>query len=108
MRHLTLGIALLLAVTVSCGGDSAGSEAFCSAARDLAGTTPGDVEQTLATIERMRDEAPEEIEDALNTLADATEEAVETGDRTILERPDVVDASNDLDVYLEENCEAPE
>lgn len=99
---------LILVLAIACGGDTAGAEAFCAAARDLTGVTPGDREATLDTVERMRAEAPDEIAESMNIFADAMTEAVETGDQAILERPEVQDAGDDMDTYLDENCEPPE
>jgi hypothetical protein len=99
---------LLVILTVSCGGgDSAGAEGFCNAARDLAGITPGDLDRTLSTMERLRAEAPDEIKDSVNILADAAKEASESRDPKIAQRQEVLDASDDLDAYLQDNCEAP-
>jgi hypothetical protein len=108
MIHRKRAAALILVLAAACGGDTSGAEAFCDAARDLAGITPGDAERTLDALERMRTEAPEEIRDAINVIADTTQEGFETGDRTVIERQEFLDASDDLDSYLEDNCEAPE
>ena len=100
--------AALLVLAVACGGDTEGSEAFCAAARDAAAVQPGDTEATLEVFRRLRDEAPEEISDAMNTLVDATEEAFETRDPSIVQREEVVEASAEFDTYIENNCEPPE
>jgi malonyl CoA-acyl carrier protein transacylase len=107
MPHRTKAALMILVLAVACSGDSAGVEAFCAAARDAATVTPGDVDRSLAVLERMREEAPDEIADAVNTLADATKEAFETQDASVVQRQDVTDASEELDAYLEDNCAAP-
>ena len=98
----------ILILAVACGGDSEGAEAFCDAARELATGDPSDAQHTLDTFERMRAEAPDEISDAINTLVDATKEAIENQDRSVIESQEFQDASDELDSYLEGNCEAPE
>ena len=109
MAHRALVASLVLVLAVSCGGgDTSGAEAFCDAARDAAAVAPGDLDQTLDIMKRLREEAPDEIQDAVDTLADATTEAARTHDQSIVERQEVKDASADLDAYLQDNCEAPE
>ena len=56
----------------------------------------------------MRETAPDDISGPVNTLADALQESIESQDATIVSRPEVVEASGELDAYLEENCEAPD
>lgn len=104
----TFPVVTVLVFAVACGGDSAGAEAFCDAARDVTTIEPGDMEKTLETFERMRDEAPAEIEDAMNVLADGAAEAAESGDTSVIESQEFQDASDELDEYLEGNCEPPE
>lgn len=108
MSQLTRPAAVVLVLAIACGGDSAGAEAFCSTARDLAVADPSDAEQNLETMRQLRDEAPDEIADAVQTILEATEEAIETQDPSILQDPDLQEASDDFDAYLEDNCEAPE
>jgi hypothetical protein len=107
MTHRTRAAAVLLVLTVACSGDTAGAKAFCDAARALAKIKPGDTEQTLSTFERMRAEAPDEIKDAINTLADSAKEAFAKGDSTIVQSQAFLDASHELDTYLEGNCKPP-
>lgn len=103
-----LAVVALFVFAVACGGDTEGAQAFCEAARDADAVEPGDVEETLEVFRRLRDEAPEEISDAMNTLFDATEEAFETRDPSIVQREEVVAASAEFDAYLEDNCEPPD
>src|SRR5688500_17462668 len=103
-----MAAAALLVFAVACGGDTEGAEAFCAAARDAAAVESGDADATLEVFRRLRDEAPDEISDAMNTLVDATEEAFETRDPSIVQRDEVVEASAEFDAYIEDNCEPPE
>lgn len=106
--HRILALSAILVLAGACGGDTAGTEAFCDVAREMAGVEPGDVEASTDVLQRLRDEAPDDIRDAVNTIVDASEEAFETRDATILQREEVQEASDEFDAYLEENCEAPE
>jgi hypothetical protein len=103
-----VAVAALFVFAMACGGDTEGAEAFCAAARDAAAVQPGDTDASLEVLRRLRDEAPEEISDAMNTLVDATEEAFETRDPSIVQREEVVAASAEFDAYVEDNCEPPE
>ena len=108
MRHRRMAVVAFLIFAVACGGDTEGAGAFCAAARDADAVEPGDAEATMEVLHRLRDEAPEEISDAINTLVDATEEAFETRDPSIIQREEVMAASDEFDAYLEENCEPPD
>jgi hypothetical protein len=108
MPNRTRTAAAILILAIACGGDTAGAEAFCNTARELAKADPSEGEKNLETMRQLRDEAPDEIADAVETILDATEEAIDKQDPSILQDPELQDASDDLDAYLEDNCEAPE
>ena len=108
ITHRMVAVAALFVFAVACGGDTEGAQAFCEAARDADAVEPGDVDATLEVFRRLRDEAPDEISDAMNTLFAATEEAFETRDPSIVQREEVIAASAELDAYVEDNCEPPD
>lgn len=108
LMHRFLALTAILVLAGACGGDTAGAEAFCEVARDMEDVEPGDVEATTEVFQRLREEAPDDIRDAVNTIVDASEEAFETRDATVLQREEVMAASDEFDAYLEENCEPPE
>ena len=102
MRRAAALVATILSLT-ACGGDAAGSEAFCNAARAVIDL--GEVEEIPPELNTMVEEAPDEIKDSAETVEAAFEEAFDSGDLAAIEAEDFQDAARDVREYAVENCE---
>lgn len=87
----------------ACGGDAAGSEAFCDATRKIIDL--GSVEEVPPEVDTMVDEAPDEIKDAAQTVADTFHEAFDNEDLSVLKGDEFQDAAKDLREYAVDNCD---
>ena len=99
LRILVLALLLAL-VAVACSGDD--TQAFCDKQAALEDLDPSDAE-AADEISSLVDEAPEEIRDDVQIVADALE-AVNAG-----EQPENVDeiqpAAQRVQEWVDENCE---
>lgn len=87
----------------ACGGDAAGSEAFCDATREIIDL--GNVDEVPPEVDTMVEEAPDEIKDSVETVADAFHEAFDNEDLSVLQSQEFQDAAKDLREYAVENCD---
>lgn len=101
-----LGAALLVPALTACGGGDA--QAFCDIGAE---SDPGEFMDDPAAMEdamqEMRDNAPDEISDDVNTVLDAFDEMQE--DPSAMESMDLEEmeaASDRVDTWIQENCEA--
>ena len=99
----TAAMAGIFLVLGACGGDSAGSEAFCDATRTVVDL--GNVDELPPEIGTMVEEAPDEIKDAAETVQAGFEEAFENNDASALQTQEFQDAATELREYATENCE---
>lgn len=95
----SLGLVLL----VACGGDAAGSEAFCDATRKIIDL--GDVDEVPPEVDTMVEEAPDEIKDATETVRDAFVEAFENEDLAAIQTEEFQAAATDVREYAVDNCD---
>ena len=102
MRTAAAFVATILSLT-ACGGDAAGSEAFCNAAREVIDL--GEVEAIPPELHTMVEEAPDEIKDAAETVEAAFEEAFDEGDLAAIQNEDFQDAAQDVREYAVDNCD---
>lgn len=102
MRWIAAGTALLFLLG-ACGGDSAGSEAFCDATRTV--LELGDFEEVPPELDEMVEEAPDEIKDAVETVRDGFVAAIENQDPAELETEEFLAAATEVREYALENCE---
>lgn len=102
---MRIAAALVAAVFLStaCGGDAAGSEAFCNATREVVNL--GNVEELPPEVDTMVEEAPDEIKDSAETVRDTFVEMFENRDPSAIETDEFQDAAKDLREYAVENCE---
>jgi ABC-type glycerol-3-phosphate transport system substrate-binding protein len=105
---MRLAVAALVSVSLfaACGGDAAGSEAFCEATRTVVNL--GDVEELPPEVDTMVEEAPDEIADAAETVRTAFEDAFENSDLAAIQTEDFQAAATELREYAVENCEGLE
>ncbi|HYP24782.1 MAG TPA: hypothetical protein VEV43_14535 [Actinomycetota bacterium] len=98
-------VAALIALSsfVACGGDAAGSEAFCDATRKI--IELGNVEEVPPEVDTMVEEAPDEIKDATETVRDVFVQAFEDRDLSQLQSQEFQDAATELREYAVENCD---
>lgn len=99
----TAAMAVILLVLGACGGDSAGSEAFCDATRTVVDL--GNVTEIPPEVATMVEEAPDEIKDAAETVQAGFEDAFNNQDAAALQTPEFKDAATELREYAVENCE---
>jgi hypothetical protein len=95
--------AVTLFLLGACGGDAAGSEAFCDATRTVVDL--GDVEELPPEVDTMVEEAPDEVKDAAETVRAAFREAFEDADASAIQTDEFQDAARELREYAVENCE---
>ena len=95
--------AVALFLLAACGGDAAGSEAFCDATRKV--IELGDVEELPPEVDTMVEEAPDEIKDAAETVRATFEDMFETQDPEAIETEEFQDAAKELREYAVENCD---
>lgn len=109
--HILASAALALGLVVaSCGDDddTEGSlDSYCDVAAELAsaGETPPTVEQ----LDRIRETAPDEIRPDIETAADTLEanlDALEAGDTSVFEDPELGAAFERIQAFDRENCDA--
>jgi hypothetical protein len=125
-RYLLLPLALTaMFVPAACGGDDGpDEEAFCDTLRQLdeaedptegldENATEEDFEEALRDqfrefedeIDDLRSSAPDEIEDDVNTVADAVQEFADGGSVEDIDNEEVTAASDRLDEFQAESCE---
>ncbi len=90
-------------LSTACGGDAAGSEAFCDATRKVIDL--GNVEELPPEVDTMVEEAPDEIRDSAETMRDAFEEMFENQDPSVIQTAEFQDAAKDVREYAVENCD---
>ncbi len=98
-----LATALAVFLLAACGGDAAGSEAFCDATRKV--IELGDVEELPPEVDTMVEEAPDEIKDAAETVRATFEDMFENQDPGAIESEEFQDAARELREYAVDNCE---
>ena len=98
-------LATFLAVFLlaACGGDAAGSEAFCDATRKV--VELGDVDEVPPEVATMVEEAPDEIKDSAETVQAAFEDMFENQDPAAIQSEEFQDAARELREYAVDNCE---
>ena len=101
MRMVAAVIATLL--FAACGGDAAGSEAFCEATRKIIDL--GNVQEVPPEVDTMVEEAPDEIKDSAETVRDTFNAAFENQDLSALQSEEFQTAAKDLREYAVDNCE---
>lgn len=94
------GVSLLL--LAACGGDAAGSEAFCEATR--AALERGNAEEAPPELETMVEEAPDEIADEAAIVRDGFTEAFENQDLAAIQSEEFTEAAEALGDFVNENC----
>ena len=104
--HRLTAVAMALFLLVSCGGDAAGSEAFCEATRTVVNL--GEVDEIPPEVATMVEEAPDEIKDSAETVQAAFEEMFENQDPSVIETDEFQTAATELREYAVENCEGIE
>lgn len=102
MRRVT-AIAAIFVVSAACGGDAAGSEAFCNATRKVVDL--GTVDELPPEVDTMVEEAPDEVKDAAETVRAQFREMFENGDASAIQTDEFQDAAKELREYAVENCE---
>lgn len=85
------------------GGDTAGSEAFCEATREIVAL--GTVDELPPEVDVMVEEAPEAISDAARTVGTAFHEAFEKKDPSVIQTAEFQEAARELREYAVENCD---
>ena len=101
--HRMAAAAAVLLVFGACGGDSAGSEAFCDATRAIANL--GETSEMPPEVDTLVNEAPEEIKEAAETIRSGFEDAFENQDPAALQTSEFTDAATQVREYAVENCE---
>ena len=99
----TLAVVAFALLSTACGGDAAGSEAFCDATREVIAL--GSVDELPPEVDVMVEEAPDEISDAAGTVGAAFHEAFENEDASVLQTEEFQAAAKELRDYAVENCE---
>lgn len=102
MRRRALASALTLFVLGACGGDAAGSEAFCEATRDA--LARGTTDEIPPELETMVEEAPDEIADEAEIVRDGFTEAFENQDAAALQTEEFMQAAEKLGNFADDNC----
>jgi hypothetical protein len=93
-------------LSAACGGDAAGSEAFCDATREVVNL--GNVDELPPEVDTMVEEAPDEIKDSAETVRAAFEDMFENQDAAAIQTEEFQAAAKDLREYAVENCEGVE
>ena len=82
---------------------------------ELTGETEADDErrkeyytELLPLVENLREEAPDDIADAVEVALDATRQVAEDGDFAPFETAEAMDAQQQLAAYAQEHCTTPE
>jgi len=114
MRALGLAAAPLLLFTVACGDDGGGDpEAFCDKIEeyeDDGSLQSQDPDESLEAFDDLAEDAPGELQDDLDTLRDAYEEAADLDPEDagqafeILLSEEVFEATQNFAQYLEDEC----
>ena len=99
-RILVLAFVLALGL-VACGGDDA--QAFCDRQAELEGVDPTDVE-AADELADLVDDAPEEIADDVQIVADALEQ-VNAGEQPDTPPAEIQAAAQNVQDWVDENCE---
>ena len=100
--------ALVLALT-ACGGGGQSEEAaeFCDRAEEIdAYLDGGDVsdDDVIVGFEELTDVAPDEIYDDVDLVREAYTIAIDEGDEGVFDEPEVQDAMDRFDEYLDDEC----
>lgn len=101
--RVAAAVVTMLFLPVACGGDAAGSEAFCDATRKIIDL--GDVEEVPPEVDTMVEEAPDEIKDSAEIVRDTFVDAFENQDLSAIQGEEFQAAAKDLREYAVENCE---
>lgn len=100
LRILVLALLLAL-VAVACGGDDA--QAFCDRQAALEDLDPSDTE-AADEISNLVEDAPDEIRDDIETVADALEQ-VNSGEQPDTPPAEIQAAAQRVQDWVDENCE---
>ncbi|HEV2756855.1 MAG TPA: hypothetical protein VG318_13895 [Actinomycetota bacterium] len=119
--RLLLLLLALVAVLAACGGDDGGgseaggsdggggdAQAFCSKQEELDSLDTADPEEMSAAIDDLVADAPEEISDDIQLIADTLEQLQDASSPEDLEGVDTDEleaASERIESWVEENCE---
>ncbi|HEV2756048.1 MAG TPA: hypothetical protein VG318_09770 [Actinomycetota bacterium] len=103
MRRTAATAATALLMLAACGGDAAGSEAFCDATRDA--LAQGDTEEAPPELDTMVEEAPDEIRDDATIVRDGFKDAFENQDLAAIQTDEFTEAAENLGEFADENCE---
>lgn len=103
-RRAAVGIVVVFAAFPSCSTDA--TLAFCEAARDLANfdKETADLDELRASVERLVDAAPGDIEDSAREFGEGIE-AVLTGDFENASGARFAEAGDEIQEYTDENCD---
>ena len=93
----------------ACGGDGGGDvQAFCDKQEEIDSLDISDTESMKNAIEEVVDEAPEEIRDDVEVLADALAELDEIDtpeEAQEIMTTEIQEASERIEKWVDENCE---
>lgn len=114
-RALAASAAVALSLGLTACGDGSGqseeASRFCDRAEEVdqylnEGIEFGDVsdEDVIAGLEELTDVAPEEIFEDVDIVREAYTVAVDEGDSSVFELPEVQDATARFGDYLDEEC----
>lgn len=88
----------------ACGGGDESIEAFCSAGEELQDVDPG-TEESQEILGNLLDNAPEEIEEELQTFAEVNDKIAEGGGDLTQDDITALEAANEkISEFEEENC----
>lgn len=106
-RKLMRFLALLGAVSLvfsACSGGDASIEAFCDAGEELQDVDPG-TEESQEILGELVDNAPEEIEEELQTFSDVNDKIAEGGGDLTQEDITALETANEkISEFEEDNC----
>lgn len=107
---------LIVAVFAACGGDDGGgsasggddAQAFCNKQEDLESLDTADPEAMAKAIDELVADAPDEISDDIQLIADTLEQLqdIDTPEEAAeLDREELEAASERIEKWVDENCE---
>jgi hypothetical protein len=110
---------LIVAMFAACGGDDGGgsasggdgggdAQAFCNKQEDLESLDTADPEAMAKAIDELVADAPEEISDDIQLIADTLEQLqdIDTPEEAAeLDREELEAASERIEKWVDENCE---
>ncbi|MFP5297474.1 MAG: hypothetical protein ACLGHL_00610 [Actinomycetota bacterium] len=105
-RLIRLGalVGALLLFFSACGGGDESIEAFCDAGQELQDVDPG-TEESQEILANLLDNAPEDIEDDLQTFSDVNDKIAEGGGDITQEDITALEAANEkISEFEDENC----